>query len=463
MASVADSKPMMATTTLPPPYSYEEMYASYQNEWDQESKIADDDKTDGIDTETSVSNLQWVTFRDETYLLACTTNRGQIIVWKLAKQESSQPLLVKHGWWTLSKDDDDDKQRIILNELCIISTEHNVANRRSRKRQRSEEEHELLLVAAASNGLWRVPLSEILLIEQEQQKQALCIPKAFRLSDRSIFKLQHHSSSATLFALEQNASHLLVWNVHTIDSADSSLPPSQEIDLSCFFSKKKPRKHRPIESATTLMVGNSGQNKACLLVGTDRASVWILPMTTVTKDNDLTWIIECTRNENGLPRCLSLHDTKNAPQNTATSKKNHHNDGWKVTDICETQDGTWWTASAVRTSTATKTTTTGLIMTWHASSGILVARTETREAIQRIVLEDSSSFLYSVGNEEAVSVWESHLSLEKRTCSKSWVSPPSSKTIAIADDNNNKAMAIAGVGNTVDLFLDRCRIQTVKV
>mmetsp|Transcript_8841 Transcript_8841/g.19099 ORF Transcript_8841/g.19099 Transcript_8841/m.19099 type:complete len:104 (-) Transcript_8841:661-972(-) len=103
---------------------------------------------------------------------------------------------------------------------------------------------------------------------------------------------------------------------------------------------------------------------------------------------------------------------------------------------------------------------------------MVTARRETREAIHAIRQEQhhhcsSSSLLYSAGNEAAVSTWDSSFSLERT--GRFWASPPSSKAvdigigIGIGIASGTTTMAVAGVGNRVDLFLDRCRVQTVRV
>eukprot|EP00536_Pseudo-nitzschia_multiseries_P011303 jgi/Psemu1/308063/fgenesh1_kg.377_\ len=96
---------------------------------------------------------------------------------------------------------------------------------------------------------------------------------------------------------------------------------------------------------------------------------------------------------------------------------------------------------------------------------MVVARRETREAIQAIRQQqqlpqrNSPSVLYSTGNEAAVTTWDSSISF-KRT-GRFWASSPSSKAIAIAAGTTR--MAVAGVGNRVDLFVDHCRVQTVRI
>ena len=72
--------------------------------------------------------------------------------------------------------------------------------------------------------------------------------------------------------------------------------------------------------------------------------------------------------------------------------------------------------------------------------------------------------MYSVSNEAAVTMWNSSFQLERT--GKFWVNSPSSKAVTVLhneNNNHNYYVAVAGVGNRIDLFLDHCRVQTVRI
>ncbi|VEU34765.1 unnamed protein product [Pseudo-nitzschia multistriata] len=585
---------------LPPPYSYEELYSSYQNEWDCQKKSNRSDRTTNvgncddttgididIDIDESVSDLKWVTVpkhsdpkheneknnadeiisenENETYLLACSGS-GEVVVWKLGQTttkttQSINPMdaatsnnsaavaLVRHTRWSISRSDNDAEDRKgdtddsgddghaygsecgALSKMCIVSATFpdgaSTSGGRNRKRQRQDQsggqedamEDQQLLIIAGEDGLWSVPLSEVLQKQPMQGHSASSVvypPSLLRLSDRAFSQLQCLSPTSKspveagnnvhsrLFALEKNTNNLLVWDARRIiqchnnnNNKNDEVVPDNEIDLSRCFSEQpveKPKKRRRLyqksivsgECATTILVSKS-HNQFNLLVGTDRSRVWILSI--ASDAANLT--VSIKRLE---PRFLSLNVGKKASTTKSSSAyvSNHHSRKkgslglpanernqeatWKVTDLAASSDGTWWTASAVKTGKTKNNSdsdgTSGLIVTWHASSGMVTARRETREAIHAIRLEQeqppphgadgigcSSTLLYSAGNEAAVSAWDSSFSLD--LTGRFWASPPSSKAIAVAFGTTT--MAVGGVGNRVDLFFERCRVQTVRL
>mmetsp|Transcript_43964 Transcript_43964/g.50685 ORF Transcript_43964/g.50685 Transcript_43964/m.50685 type:complete len:159 (-) Transcript_43964:53-529(-) len=116
---------------------------------------------------------------------------------------------------------------------------------------------------------------------------------------------------------------------------------------------------------------------------------------------------------------------------------------------------------------------TGLLVTWHAPTGMIISRQETREAIYAIRQQQqdcslssslsSSLVLYSASNEAAVTMWNSSFQLKQM--GKFFINSPSSKAIAILQNGNlfDNYIAVAGVGNRIDLLLDHCRVQTVRI
>ena len=568
------------SSSLPPPYAFEDLYSSYQNEWDQQPETSnpedtnnDIDNDDDFDITKGVSNLQWITIpnesnnKNDTFLLACT-DAGEIVTWKLVGKEQDKAVnndihsrLEPHSRVTISNNNgavaeetttNDEKKGSIdderltfssLNELCIVTVDDGNARngeatsargaKHTKKRPRKETNdssdalvQNRVVLVAGSDGLWCIPLLDVLQekpstnsndSQQQQQSNYKPPPSSLvQLSDRPIrtvtsYTTSSHenkddsSSSSCCFvlALEEHSNNLCQWNLSTIlknnqcsvvevvanDTTIIAATPTTKdwkTDLSQIFSNnsgtKKNKSKTKIanrrddnnnERATTMLVvktnakhdeTNSNSNGFQLLVGTDRSRLWILDEESIRK-----------KTHRGV---WSLYDKSSSTQNnnTAASLKNNSSVVWTVTDIVETK-GAWWTVSATtKTTSATRnknssssnaTPPSGLLVTWHAPTGMVMAREETREAIQAISQTHDKQKLYSAANESAIAVWESSFSLRRQ--GRFWASPPAIRTLAICCDNDSNSLpkknllAVAGVGNKVDIFLDQCRVETLRI
>ena len=573
---------------LPPPYSYDNLYSSYQNEWDQQknktkqnnssSVIINSDAADNNDNvfdDNDVSDLKWIVVADDddnndtvTYLLACTSS-GEIMSYRMMKNndinnndddddvkkgivDTSTLLLKLHGRFkvcssvVVDDNDDDcgDNSVGALNKMQIVSinatddddNDNTKNNDNSRKRRRShdasddnDKQKQQLLIIAGERGLWSIPISDLLKSTTNDNCGASAL---LQLSDRPIVQLQisppleeneEKSGSSNddklfLMALEKDTNIVSKWNLQkiikrhnndkenkegittTMDSSNCNnsnsclMTADGQFDLSRYFSPSKSSKSKKRrnyssksytksinERATTILLvksppspslsvddegeSSSPPSTSCslsLLVGTDRSRLMILPL----KNNDADdGIIE--------HRFLSLEeDSSQQKMTTATTPTTKPI--WKVTDIIATHGGTWWTVSSVSNSN------TGLLVTWHAPTGMSTARRQTREAIFKIATTENTStvdcssssssssssslLMYSVSNEAAVTMWNSSFQLERT--GKFWVNSPSSKAVTVLhneNNNHNYYVAVAGVGNRIDLFLDHCRVQTVRI
>ena len=547
MIPAAESTPKPSSTpvfSLPPPCSFEDLYSSYQNEWDQQKKGIIDDQynentTGDLDIDTSVSGLEWVTLpssngdnsKGDAYLLACTGS-GEVLVWKLAQSIEGDTnsdtgnnldpvvLLKKHARYKICHDSEeedgrdydekDGRDHNALNGICIVKVattnferENPTSNnQKGRKRRRpnngtdgnegKQQEHQLLLIVAGEGGLWSIPLLDVLEQPWEESISASTTSSQerpsslLRLSKRSIQKVQTSQSSEEeepqrLFALERDTNTLAFWNLaavvekHTTTINEIGPAPDAKIDLSRIFSdvsastsKSKNRRKIQIkaggtERATTMYIlpslagANSGLS---VLVGTDRSRLWHVPI--------------ANGDTGPKPRFFSLHEERKPSSEESLTKPGSFREGsdgdvaivWRVTDVLATQGGTWWTVAAVATTKGSsninnKSNKTGLLITWHAPTGMLIARQETREAITAILHLQQ---LYSAANEGAITVWNSPFDLRRR--GRFWASPPSSKALAILCESlhsKSGVMAVAGVGDSVDLFVDHCRVQTVGI
>jgi hypothetical protein len=403
-------------------------------------------------------------------------------------------------------------------------------NDNSRKRRRNhdnddDKQKQQLLIIAGERGLWSIPLSDLL---KSSTTNDNCGASLLQLSDRPIAQLQippppeendenkngsGNDDQLFLMALEKDTNIVSKWNLQTIikrhnngkknkegitatmDSSNDNnsnsclMAADKQFDLSRYFSanlskSNKRRYYRNnsgkshtkstserattillVKSSPSLSVDDEGESSSppstscslSLLVGTDRSRLMILPL----KNNDEDDVsVE--------HRFLSLEDDSSQQKMmTATTTTKPI---WKVTDIIATHGGTWWTVSGVSNSN------TGLLVTWHAPTGMATARRQTREAIFKIATTENTSMtdcssssllMYSVSNEAAVTMWNSSFQLERT--GKFWVNSPSSKAVTVLQNenkdhhNNNNYVAVGGVGNRIDLFLDHCRVQTVRI
>lgn len=228
-------------------------------------------------------------------------------------------------------------------------------------------------------------------------------------------------------------------------------------------------------------------------VGHDSNAVATTPtVTSLTKTNNLmttsTWPPTF-----GDGTSSTFGSSTNSNQNQALPSS-YLPEPWCVSQILETHQGNWWTVVANRKGGAIpqqhqQQHYLGLLSTWHAPSMTLLASTETREAIHRVAttLQEGDAGFYSVANHQAITVWKSPFQLERT--GRIWSTPLSSYAVAssssatvislssgaqerspIAIDNDAvsgshsmEVVAVAGVGNKIDLLVNQCQIQVLTL
>jgi hypothetical protein len=545
---------------LPPPYAFETLYSSYQNEWDsnhhRRQKYCTDDNEGTDDEDIIIMDLQFLIMtnkNDESvmYLLACTSG-GDLVVWKKANNrnqssDSKYHFLTKKS---ISKG--------ALHKMALFdhATENHTSNNgdfstfKKRKRttssssssdgnSNSNSTHPILpiLFVAGEDGLWNFPLHNddgSWFSDDGEDDNG----KYFHLIEgRSITYIQVFQQH--LYVLDQDC--ISKWNPVECQPQQQ---PMARYPL-WFRNNNHNKRTQKKEYPTTMLVtknhrrlNDDGAIQA--LVGTNRSRIWILPMTETGEDDNGTKANPCK------PQFLSLDSSNNndADKNNDKSRdksktvppvtKNAWRFGdssatsfsssssvtdpssslsttrttgrsWIVTRIVETH-GTWWTVAAMASkeeqipaeANRNDTRSGGLLKTWHAPTRTVMASCQTRESIQNIIVMSGGDgitplpasykhkefALYSVANEGVISLWKSPFHLER--IGRLWISPPSTKAIATVDvaasgaiesrqnmvhvENENyvpydscfrEVMAIAGVGNEVDILLDNCIVQTL--
>ena len=315
-----------------------------------------------------------------------------------------------------------------------------------------------------------------------------------------------------LYALEQGTNRVLTWNLHTLvqqhhsrdtgkgkhrtNSHRAFLVPEQQLDIARYLSTNRKRTRTRTqgrtstgECATTMVLvppsvavsetagveDDAAPSNWSLVVGTDRARLLIV---TVKKTEDGTLLLEEPRflaldepdgaTNKVSTRFLSLED-QDCSTNANTSSRPTAT--WEVRDLVVHEP--WWTIAAHRrhheitsgSSSSIPSRMTGLLMTWHGPTGMIMSRRETREAIQGLQSqqqqpplpnEAACSRLYSLANEAAVSLWNP---LDFEDAQKFKVTTPSSTALAVC----GPYVAVAGIGNSIDVFLQQCRVQLLRV
>jgi hypothetical protein len=130
-------------------------------------------------------------------------------------------------------------------------------------------------------------------------------------------------------------------------------------------------------------------------------------------------------------------DMANVPDSSAKSQSRAKKQTSRWISSVLPRDENWWTVAG-------GTEKGGFLSTFHAPTRSLIASIETHETPQNLAFCNNA--IVSVANESVVSHWNP-LSLERTH--RVWCGPPSAYAAAVAPDGK---LAVAGVGNTVDLF-----------
>lgn len=129
-------------------------------------------------------------------------------------------------------------------------------------------------------------------------------------------------------------------------------------------------------------------------------------------------------------------DMANVPDSSSKSQSRKKQTSRWISSILP-RDENWWTVAG-------GTEKGGFLSTFHAPTRSLIASIETNETPQNLAFCNNA--IVSVANESVVSHWNPQ-SLERTH--RVWCGPPSAYAAAVAPDGK---LAVAGVGNTVDLF-----------
>jgi hypothetical protein len=199
-------------------------------------------------------------------------------------------------------------------------------------------------------------------------------------------------------------------------------------------------------TALHLTASLSGSENQWLLLGTDQSKV-------------LCWDV----NQQTFSKPLVLKDddtTSNSNTTTATTR---------VTAMASIHPD-WWTIAGI--TTEGKVNKENFVTTWHGpTQSRIQGVSNVRENIQGLLVFGNQ--LYSVGNENVLTVWDSPYQLEKRV-HRIWTSAPSNSVlIATASCSSsdttttttatNNGIAIAGVGCKIDLIQRHVCLQSLDL
>lgn len=128
-----------------------------------------------------------------------------------------------------------------------------------------------------------------------------------------------------------------------------------------------------------------------------------------------------------------------------------------VKTICEHSQGQWWTVAG----NSLDANKQNLIATIYAPTRTLICHQQIRQSIQSMLACPSTHRVFSAANEAVITVWAAPYRLDMDSRHRVWASMPSAKAICHidADPLSTPTIAVAGVGNKVDILQGDCRTQ----
>jgi hypothetical protein len=348
---------------------------------------------------------------NNTYLIGCTS-LGQVAVWKMDD--------------TIAESEQEDDS---MNTKPIVTLDVSSKALRSIQIATTVDNNGLLLFLAGDEGLLTMKWED-LFAKNAPTKTVM---------DGSFQQVQVYQNH--VYILTNNSTVLKVDSkTFQIVARYPPPPPNDDDDNDV--------------SATTFKVvkGISSKNGGpLLLVGTTNSQVWI-------------W--DVTKNKALEPLHLLNHRHN---KNHKNNKANTSGASCTVTSICtNNENDLWWTIAGTLHNSVPQQAEGGVgggfVSTWHGPTRSILSRCDTQESIHRLDLSHNGT-LYSAANQGVVSVWESPHQLTETHRRRIWVSPPSGKALATSkhSKNNNKRVAMAGVGPKVDILEDHCRLFTVEL
>ena len=430
--AVGSTPPQHGVADLPPPFAYERLYSSYGQEWSERRK--------SIPLHMEILDLTTCRTGRFSALVACTS-LGEVLLWivgepttggrpvgtetAVSEQESTASCLmsVPSHRWKLSELPLKSIQALSLTDSSDISSPAR-------------------LVAGGTEGLWSMDLN----INQDGSFSNK--PQKWNASPMDVKQVLLGGSSDSVYVLEETG-RVHLWNreaqmIRRTLELRGSFATTMALTTSLRGDEQDIKEGRSSSSSNMLLIGTS---ESQLLVWTESSGeLETIPLGAPTDTNQ-------------------TYNTGNAPSRQLPFEIS-------VRAICCSHDQ-WWTIAGVRKKSQVPSfnidppNSHGILFTLHSLTRTVVAIQETREAISKIVAPFTSE-LYTVANEGIVTVWDSPYQLERRC--RVWTSSPSGKAATSlllaggpSQDKYQKSMvvALAGVGPTVDLIQDHCRIQTL--
>lgn len=368
--------------------------STYQEEWDQRQQRT----PVHVDVTALASSCDGL-------LVACTS-LGQVFVWEDNKGDTVEPCLesiVPH--WKVSS--------LPLKSIQILDG-NDTGNPDSHT-----------IVVGGKEGMWTLPLKNHMIIQANKWDTVTCDVRQI-LVDRSRVFVLEESGEIKVYGLPVNR-FLHAIDLHgsqattmALAGSDNALPDS---DDDSHASMDKPR---------TLLIGTSDSK--------------ILLWTPTTSSSNKV-------------ESISLHETDiSKSENTGTGTGGTGSLPFEivVTTIHCTGDNWWIIAGTCRNK---KLSNRSILATLHGATRTLISHKVLRETIYGIHYHQSqSSRLYTIANEDVVSVWDSPYRLE--LIQRLWSSPPSGRAMVKVGSTR---VAVAGIGSKIDLLENDCRVQSLLV
>lgn len=406
---------------LPPPSSYADL--SYEAEWKASSETIG----------KSIFGLAW--YKD--YLFGCTSS-GAVVVWRVAKPS-----------------DDDDENNQYHDDY------------RNDKRHRSEDDTEgsvrtsrkpivkfqaVAKGALYSIGIIQLPTAVMLGVCGEGGVLIYSWSDIDELITEASSPGKNSNKGNELEAMAHYKPHKSSHGIVEIkdfdfDRDDECLYAASGDAFGCYkwdthkeellYTYGSPKRGH-LNTVKVLPSSRTAGGHSLLLLGGEDGcmAVWD------RKKQKLIESIDIKKAMNKNPLLMGSTDAKN--DNAFTPWKDSSN-LWTSHIQSSPSSSSWWNVCGGASDGGTRG---GYVTSWHAPTRSLASGCATRESPLRMAFREDSSSLATVANEGVVSYWKSPMQMERS--GRFWCTPPCAHAIEVR--NSDGWTAVAGVGNTIDLF-----------
>jgi hypothetical protein len=445
---------------LPPPCTYQGLYSSYRQEWEERRK--------NIPLHVDITDLASFWISTGSGLVACTS-LGEVLLWRASAGAASSDATSNTSLQQRAKAHTQVKEtngQSLLEQTPVKRWNVSKLPLKSLQVLVEGSSNSMLILVGGEEGLFSISSSD-----------ASSITKWDSVTCRVRQTLVDEAADRVFVLAGEDAGQVQVYSL-------SSQTIIQSIDLGPSRASTMALAKMDDDQDVDVDVGNEKQThiqgpSLTLLIGTtdSKLVIWNKPVGSSAGTTMETIRLYASDSDAGGGGGGSGANQIMLPFDIT------------VTCIRSSQDDQWWTIAGAcnkhhnhksRSSTNGSGSSSnnsagangGVLATLHGPTRTLVACKETRETIQSIAITNhGSATVYTAANEGVVSVWESPYQLERRV--RVWTNPASGHTItsiplvgggggSTSTTSTTSAIAISGVGPHVDILQDSCRVQTLQ-